>query len=341
MTIDPAALSSINALRESDIGFRMLADSMPQMVWSTLPDGFHDYYNQRWYEYTGTPDGSTDGEGWNHMFHPDDQARAWKEWAHCLATGEPYEIEYRLRHHSGEYRWTIGRASPIRNAEGRIVRWIGTCTDIDSAKRQAEQNEVLSRELSHRIKNIFAVISGLIGLSARQAPEAKAFADQLRDRVLALGRAHELARPHSEESRMTVEGSTLHAMLREMLSSYPALDAGRIGINGDDLPIDDRGATPLALVYHEFATNSAKYGALSAHDGRIDINSKLTGDDVVIDWIEQGGPVISSPPARTGFGTQLVEMSVVKQLNGAIDREWHKHGLAVRVTLQPKRLVRR
>lgn len=341
MTIDPAALSSINALRESDIGFRMLADSMPQMVWSTLPDGFHDYYNQRWYEYTGTPDGSTDGEGWNHMFHPDDQARAWKEWAHCLATGEPYEIEYRLRHHSGEYRWTIGRASPIRNAEGRIVRWIGTCTDIDKAKRQAEQNEVLSRELSHRIKNIFAVISRLIGLSARQAPEAKAFADQLRDRVLALGRAHELARPHSEESRMTVEGSTLHAMLREMLSSYPALDAGRIGINGDDLPIDDRGATPLALVYHEFATNSAKYGALSAHDGRIDINSKLTGDDVVIDWIEQGGPVISSPPARTDFGTRLVEMSVVKQLNGAIDRQWHKHGLAVRVTLQPKRLVRR
>ncbi|MCY7398356.1 MAG: PAS domain-containing protein, partial [Sphingomonas bacterium] len=259
----------------------------------------------------------------------------------CLATGEQYEIEYRLRHHSGEYRWTIGRANPIRNAEGEIVRWIGTCTDIDGAKRQAEKREVMSRELSHRIKNIFAVISGLIGLSARQTPEAKPFADQLRDRVLALGRAHEFARPHSDESRMTVEASTLHGMLREMLSPYPALDAGRIVIKGDDIPIDDRGATPLALVYHELATNSAKYGALAAPDGRIDINSKLTGEDVLIDWIERGGAAIAGKPARSGFGTRLVEMGVVKQLNGTIDRQWNEGGLTVRVTLQPTRLVRR
>lgn len=341
MTTDPATLSSINAPRESDVGFRVLADSMPQMVWSTLPDGFHDYYNQRWYEFTGMPDGSTDGEGWNDMLHPDDRERVWKLWSHCLATGEQYEIEYRLRHHSGEYRWTIGRANPIRNAEGEIVRWIGTCTDIDGAKRQAEKREVMSRELSHRIKNIFAVISGLIGLSARQTPEAKPFADQLRDRVLALGRAHEFARPHSDESRMTVEASTLHGMLREMLSPYPALDAGRIVIKGDDIPIDDRGATPLALVYHELATNSAKYGALAAPDGRIDINSKLTGEDVLIDWIERGGPAIAGKPARSGFGTRLVEMGVVKQLNGTIDRQWNEGGLTVRVTLQPTRLVRR
>ena len=67
------------------------------MVWSTLPDGFHDYYNARWYEYTGVPAGSTDGEGWNGMFHPDDQDRAWGVWRDSLATGKPYEIEYRLR----------------------------------------------------------------------------------------------------------------------------------------------------------------------------------------------------------------------------------------------------
>ena len=140
---------------------------MPQIIWSTLPDGYHDYYNRGWYEFTGVPQGSTDGEGWNGMFHPDDQPRAWERWSHSLATGEPYEIEYRLRHHSGEYRWTLGRAAPLRNEAGEIVRWIGTCTDIDQGKRQAEENEVLSRELSHRIKNIFAVIAGLIGLSSR------------------------------------------------------------------------------------------------------------------------------------------------------------------------------
>ena len=122
-------------LAESEMRFRTLADTMPQMVWSTLPDGFHDYYNARWYEFTGVPEGSTDGEGWNGMFHPDDQERAWQVWRHSLETGEPYYIEYRLRHHSGEYRWVLGRALPIRDPAGRIVRWFGTCTDIDDRKR--------------------------------------------------------------------------------------------------------------------------------------------------------------------------------------------------------------
>lgn len=180
----------------------------------------------------------------------------------------------------------------------------------------------------------------MIGLSARQAPQSKEFADSLRARIAALGRAHEFARPHSEESRTTVEGSTLHGMMREMLRPYPALDAGRILIDGDDVAIDDRGATPLALVYHELATNSAKYGALSAPDGRIGITSSVTGPNVSIAWVEQGGPAILSPPAGSGFGTRLVEMSIVKQLDGTIDRQWKNEGLAIRLTLQTKRLVR-
>jgi PAS domain S-box-containing protein len=97
------------ALRESEAKFRIITDAMPQMIWSTLPDGYHDYYNHQWYNFTGMPIGSTDGNRWNGMFHPDDQARAWELWQHSLATGENYEIQYRLRHHSGEYHWTLGR----------------------------------------------------------------------------------------------------------------------------------------------------------------------------------------------------------------------------------------
>ncbi|MBA3239666.1 MAG: PAS domain S-box protein, partial [Acidobacteria bacterium] len=123
---------SEQALKESEARFRQLADTVPQMVWVTRPDGFHEYYNRRWYDFTGVPEGSTDGEGWNRMFHPDDQEMAWARWRHSLATGEPYEIEYRLHHHSGEYRWTLGRALPIRNNRGEIERWFGTCTDIDA-----------------------------------------------------------------------------------------------------------------------------------------------------------------------------------------------------------------
>jgi PAS domain S-box-containing protein len=99
-------------LFESEAKFQAIANSVDQMIWSTLPDGFHDYFNDRWYEFTGVPAGSTDGEGWNGIFHPDDQERAWERWRHSLSTGENYEIEYRLRHRSGDYRWVLGRAQP-------------------------------------------------------------------------------------------------------------------------------------------------------------------------------------------------------------------------------------
>jgi PAS domain S-box-containing protein len=137
-----AAREADAALRASEARFEAIANSIDQMIWSTLPDGFHDYYNQRWYDYTGVPQGSTDGEGWNGMFHPDDQERAWGVWRHSLATGEPYHIEYRLRHRSGQYRWVLGRAQPVRDEEGRITRWFGTCTDIHD---QVEAREVLAR----------------------------------------------------------------------------------------------------------------------------------------------------------------------------------------------------
>ena len=133
------------AIAESERQFRILADSMPQMVWATQPDGFHDYYNQRWYDFTGVPAGSTDGVGWNGMFHPDDQVRAWALWRHSLDTGEPYEVEYRLRRADGVYRWTLGRALAVRDQQGRIVRWFGTCTEIEEQK-QAEERLRLSEE---------------------------------------------------------------------------------------------------------------------------------------------------------------------------------------------------
>ena len=118
--------------------FEAIADSIDQMIWSTRADGFHDYYNRRWYEYTGVREGSTDGDGWAGMFHPDDQERTWIVWRHSLATGDPYQIEYRLRHRSGAYRWVLGRAQPVRGADGEIVRWYSTCTDIHDLKLAEE-----------------------------------------------------------------------------------------------------------------------------------------------------------------------------------------------------------
>jgi PAS domain S-box-containing protein len=310
------------------------------MVWSTLPDGYHDYYNAKWYDFTGVSPGSTDGDEWNGMFHPDDQPRAWEIWRGCLASGEPYRIEYRLRHRSGEYRWVLGRAQPVRDADGTIVRWMGTCTDIHDAKEHAARNEVLSRELSHRIKNIFAVISGLIGMSAREEPGQKPFARALQERVAALGRAHEFVRPHSEASAPKAPTDSLHGILIGILSPYPAMDDGRIVIAGPDVRVDDRGATPLALLVHELATNAMKYGALSVVEGSVRIETLIADGVLHLRWQESGGPRIDGPPERKGFGTKLSELSIVQQLGGSIEREWRAEGLIVDVHVLEQRLVR-
>ena len=333
---------TVKALAESEAKFRAIADSMPQMVWSTLPDGFHDYYNARWYEFTGVPEGSTDGEGWNDMFHPDDQERAFALWRRCLATGDPYEIEYRLRRHDGVYRWTLGRARPIRNEAGEITRWFGTCTDIDDLKRSDQAKELLSQELSHRIKNIFAVVSALIALSARQHPEAKTFAGAVRTRINALARAHEFVRPHTETSKPTVGSMTLHAFLTDLFKPYSdATGAARVFLSGDDATFDDQAATSVALLFHELATNAAKYGALSVEGGAVTLETRGDADRFVLTWTESGGPPIAAPPSRSGFGSSLATLSVEGQLGGRLERNWRRDGLQVIADLPATALSRR
>lgn len=340
-----AQLELRRALRlqqQSESQFRAVTDAMPQMVWSTRPDGFHDYFNARWYEFTGVPAGSTDGEGWNDIFHPDDQERARARWRQSLATGEPYEIEYRLRHRSGVYRWTLGRAMPIRDESGEITRWFGTCTDIDDLKRMEQSKELLSQELSHRIKNIFAVVSALIALSARQFPEAKAFASALRTRINALARAHEFVRPHTETSRPTVGTMTLHAFLADLFQAYAGPDgAARVRLSGDDAAFDDQAATSVALLFHELATNAAKYGALSVEGGHVDLETRNDGARFILTWREHGGPSVAGPPERSGFGSSLATLSVEGQLGGRLERNWETGGLRVVADLPATALSRR
>ncbi len=324
--------ASHRALSESHNRFRVLADAMPQMVWSTLPDGYHDYYNARWYEFTGMPEGSTDGEEWNGMFHPDDREPAWASWQRSLETGDPYQIEYRLRRADGDYRWTLGRALPLRDESGAIVRWFGTCTDIHEQKLASEQREIVAQELSHRIKNIFAVIAGLVGFAARAKPELAGVAEDLRERINALGRAHDFVRPHSAQSRPLAAQNSLIGLLGELFRPYQASEAGRITVTGPDVDIDDRSATPLALLFHELATNATKYGALRNDDGRITID--ITGEDetIALLWTEIGGPPITAP-TTAGFGSQLMEMSAVRQLGGKVTRDWRPEGLAVEIAI--------
>ncbi len=150
-----------NALRESETRFRQLADSMPQMVWSAQPDGFIDYYNRRWYDYTGLPEGQGGDQSWIPVLHPDDVQPCLDRWYHSVRSGESYEIQYRFRDRErGGYRWHLGRALPVRDEQGSIVRWFGTITDIDDQKRAHQALEEASRRkdefmamLGHELRN--------------------------------------------------------------------------------------------------------------------------------------------------------------------------------------------
>ena len=138
-------------LRQSEERYRLLADMIPQHIWSTDAHGYHSYFSRRWFEYTGTSPGETEGEQWLALLHPDDRARTMARWHHCLRTGEPYAIEYRFRGADGGYRWFWGQAEPLRDEAGEIVRWIGTLTDISERKRmEAEREQLLEREMRAR-----------------------------------------------------------------------------------------------------------------------------------------------------------------------------------------------
>lgn len=321
---------SLAAQRErdaSELYLRTLADSIPAIAWSATPEGHFDYFNQRMVDFTGLPD---DQRG--TAFHPEDWKKASEAWQRSLRTGETYEVEHRLCRHDGEYRWMISRAVPVRDANGNIVRWFGTAVDIHDIYEASEGRDLLAKELSHRIKNIFAVVAGLVSLSARQHPEAKQFAGDLTAIINALGRAHDFVRP--------VGGATLghlRGLLKELFAPYGFGDGARVTVVGDDIAISSRAATPLALVFHELATNSAKYGALASAQGTVTLRIADKGDTVRLLWSEKGGKPAKKAP-KEGFGTRLVEMSVSGQLRGSWQRRFEDDGLVVEMTL-PKAAI--
>jgi PAS domain S-box-containing protein len=160
------------ALRESEIKFRAIANAIPHLVWSSLPDGTHDFFNDRWHQYTGLPAGPADSERWPEIVHADDRERAGQLWGHALSSGEPYEIEYRLRYDpTGEYRWCLTRAVPVHGPDGRLIRWLGTVTDVheerlaaDELRRASARKDEFLAMLAHELRNPLAPIKAAADL---------------------------------------------------------------------------------------------------------------------------------------------------------------------------------
>ena len=162
-------------LQKSEQEFRSLAESMPQIVWVTRPDGWNIYFNQKWVDYTGLTLEESCGHGWNKPFHPEDQQRAWDAWQRATQHNEKFSLECRLRRYDGTYRWWLVRGVPLVSSEGVILKWFGTCTDIEDIK-QAEAQTIelealklanqakseLLANVSHELRTPLASIKGFI-----------------------------------------------------------------------------------------------------------------------------------------------------------------------------------
>ncbi len=310
-------------LHESEAKFHAIANSVDQMIWSTRPDGFHDYYNDRWYEFTGVPEGSNDGEAWAGMFHPDDREQAWERWRHSLETGEPYEVEYRLRHHSGEYRWVLGRAKAVRDKAGQITRWYGSCTDINRIKVAEEQLQLMLGEMNHRVKNSMAMVHAIVSQTLRQAQSLEDARASIQSRIGMMSQAHD----------RLVKATWTETHIAEVVEAALAphrMIAGRLTLSGPDLVIGSKQALALTMALHELATNAIKYGALSGEEGmvRVEWKVQMEGEKPVFHfhWMESGGPAVEKP-TRRGFGSRLIEQALAGYFNGTAELKYAPFGL--------------
>ncbi|MDQ7251440.1 PAS domain S-box protein [Dongia sedimenti] len=257
-----------------------------------------------------------------------------------IRAGERIEHYETVRQHKDGTLIDISLSvSPLKNADGTIIGASKIARDITEQKRAQEQEHLLIREMNHRIKNLFALASSIISLSARDAETPQALKARATERLAALARVHSLTlAPHGQIDAAAAMPTTLHALIKAILSPYDeGSDAAqRIALSGDDLQLSPSATTSFALLVHEFATNAAKYGALSNERGTITIESKQRGDRLIISWIEREGPAVAPPASSEGFGSYLAK-ATVKTLNGQINHDWDPVGVTVRLDVAVSR----
>jgi two-component sensor histidine kinase len=268
--------------------------------------------------------------------HPADRDRVGAAFAATRGVLGPYETDFRIIV-GEEIRWIAARG---KGDDAGIVNrtMFGIFLDVTGRKQAEEGHELLAGEMSHRVKNLLAIATGLTAITSRSASSADHMASELTDRLKALGRAHDLVRPlPSGQGSAALIGD----LISVLLAPYDDLGAfsGRIRVAVERLGIGERSATSLALVVHELATNSMKYGALSAPSGTLDVSSTSQADEICLIWLERGGPDVIPPEAPDGFGSMLVRRSMAGQLGGSIDYEWAEQGLIVTLRMNRPRLA--
>jgi PAS domain S-box-containing protein len=251
-----------------------------------------------------------------------------------------YESEYRVILPDGKLRWVRSNGQALFVKEGgttRAVSLSGVISDITEHRAAVEAQQLLTRELNHRVKNLFAIANGMVSMTARTAKDPKEMATALRGRLSALSRAHELIQPVSA-SHGTGPEVSLAQLIEAVLEPYKQADHSRILAEGPSVRVGANTTTSLALVLHELATNAAKYGSLSRPEGQLTIRWTVQDDKIDLLWTETGGPAIEEPPSFEGFGSQLSQRSIAGQLGGTLEQDWRPEGLQVHMTMPLSRL---
>ncbi len=246
----------------------------------------------------------------------------------ALSTGEPVDAELRLKGPAAS-RWFDFHIEPLRDAEGRVVGLTCAAVDITERKAGEEHLRLLMRELTHRSKNLLAVIQALARQTSRHAGSLENFLEEFSARLQALSRSHDLLVQEEWHS------AGLRDLVRSQLGHYIDRDDSQISIEGPPVHLKPEAAQSLGLALHELAVNAAKYGALSTPKGRVGVTWEeggSAGNGIVIRWIERGGPKVERPK-KHGFGTMAIQRNLSRSLEADVDLNFSAGGVSCTITV--------
>jgi PAS domain S-box-containing protein len=242
------------------------------------------------------PDTDDPSRTWLETYiHPDDRAQVLAAVNEAIRSKSPFEFEHSVIRVDGTPGWTHSRAVPVFDEDGEIIEWIGAARDISERKRYEETQQLLVSELSHRVKNMLAVVQAIGQQTLRQARDPAEFAASFGGRIQSLSRMHGLL------SESGWQGADLQEIVRDQLAAH---EVSRIAVSGPPVRLEPQVALHVALMLHELGTNSVKYGALSKAEGAVSVSWSVSDNRLGLEWRERGGPPVKTPLKR-GFGTNL------------------------------------
>ncbi|MCU6455535.1 PAS domain-containing protein [Sphingomonas sp. A2-49] len=327
------------SLGDNERRTRALVEGIPQLLWRAGRATRLDWASPQWTAFTGQTEQDSRARGWLDMVHPDDRDAVLAAWEGAAA-GAGFEIEHRLRHRDGRYRWFATRGVPVIDEAGDIVEWLGTANDIDALRDAQAGQEIMVAELQHRTRNLIAVVRALSEKTLDGATSLADFARRFNHRLSSLARVQGLLSHTKARGRVMFD-----ELLRSELSALGGSDSdgldARITLRGPrGIPLRSSAVQTLALALHELATNAVKHGALASATGRLEIGWSIERDDapcpsLFIEWTETGVSAhrAGGADAPSGYGRELIERALPFQLKAKTSYALTADGLRCTVTV--------